>query len=179
MKPKSSASAFSGRSDAPVDGETQTAGETGLDGREVFPPVHHESQEELGLFGVAGPLSDTVDDEVMEHDEPGLSFSSTITVRNADGNIEVCEFAGTSRTGEAGLAGCGTDCDLLWLANVSGSYIMLAAREMILLETDGAATLLRGFSRGNGLECIVNSSSLCNSKSASSSFSFSVQIGIG
>lgn len=75
MKPKSSVSARSGLRDAPAVGDTQTVGDNGLDGRFVVEPVSQESQDDPGLFGVGGPVSDIVEDESIEQEEPGRSFS--------------------------------------------------------------------------------------------------------
>lgn len=96
VKPKSSASVLRGLRDAPDAGDTHIAGDAGLVRVFVVEPVIHDSHDDPGLLGVAGPLSDTVEDEPFEQDEPGRSCSSMTTVLKAEGNIEECVLAGTS-----------------------------------------------------------------------------------
>ena len=179
VRPKSSAPGFKGLNVEPDAGETRTEGATlacgtGDDGRFGDDPAIHDSHEVTGLRGVGGPVSEIVEDEVLEQDDPGRSWFSAGTTLNAEGYIEECVFAGTNRVGVAGTGGSlGSDCDLLWPFRVSGSYIMLAARDIVLVETDWAATCLRGRGRGNGLERIFNSSLLHITRSGSSSLTIS------
>lgn len=93
---------------------------------------------EVVLVGVAGPDEATVEVSLPEDD--GRSSESAGIILNADGNMLAPVFAGTSLFGlgdREGVTGIlGTDRDLLCENTCSGSYMTLAAREMVFSGSD-------------------------------------------